>query len=91
MKYPDSAIATRTEGTEVAEFVVEFTVDKNGKVRDVKITTSLSDEIDKEVLKVVNASPKWTPAQLNGRKVPVRISIAVEFKLAQGSKVGFNK
>ena len=87
VKYPDSAIASQTEGTEIAEFVV----DKNGKVRDVKITTSLSDEIDKEVLKVVNASPKWTPAQLNGRKVPVRISIAVEFKLAQGSKVGFNK
>lgn len=87
VKYPESAIAAHTEGTEV----VEFTVDKNGKVRDVKITTSLSDEIDKEVLRVVNASPKWTPAQLNGRKVPVRISIAVEFKLAQGSKVGFNK
>ena len=87
VKYPDSAIASHTEGTEVAE----FTVDKNGKVKDVKITTSLSDDIDKEVLKVIKASPKWTPAQLNGRNVPVKISIAVEFKLAQGSKVGFNR
>ena len=87
VKYPESAIASHTEGTEVAEFVV----DKNGKVKDIKITTSLSDDIDKEVLKVIKASPKWTPAQLNGRKVPVRISIAIEFKLAQGTKVGFNK
>ena len=87
VKYPESDIASHTEGTEVAEFVV----DRNGKVKDVKITTSLSDDIDKEVLKVIKASPKWTPAQLNGRKVPVKISIAIEFKLAQGSKVGFNK
>ena len=86
VKYPESAIASRTEGTEVAEFVV----DKNGKVKNIKITTSLSDDIDKEVLKVIKASPKWTPAQLNGRNVPVRISIAIEFKLSQGSKVGFN-
>ena len=87
VKYPESAIASRTEGTEVAEFVV----DKDGKVKDVKITASLSDDIDNEVLKVIKASPKWTPAQLNGRKVPVKISIAIEFKLAQGSKVGFNR
>lgn len=87
VKYPDSAIASHTEGTEVAEFVV----DKNGKVKDIRITGSLSDDIDKEVIKVLKASPKWTPAQLNGRNVPVKISIAIEFKLAQGTKVGFNR
>lgn len=86
VKYPESAIASHTEGTEVAEFVV----DRTGKVKDVKITTSLGDDIDNEVLKVIKASPKWKPAQLNGKNVPVKISIAVEFKLAQGSKVGFN-
>lgn len=87
VKYPDSAIASQTEGTEVAEFVV----DKTGKVKDIKITNSLSDDIDKEVLKVLKASPKWTPAEINGKKVPVRISVAIEFRLAQGSKFGINK
>ncbi|MBQ1886519.1 MAG: TonB family protein [Bacteroidales bacterium] len=87
VKYPDSAIASQTEGTEVAEFVV----DKNGKVTDIKITTSLSEDIDKEVLKVLKASPKWTPAQINGKTVPVRISVAIEFRLAQGAKFGINK
>ena len=87
IKYPESAISSKTEGTEVAEFIV----DKTGKVKDVKITTSLSDDIDKEVLKVIKASPKWSPAQLNGRKVAVRISIAIDFKLTSGSqRVGFN-
>ena len=87
VKYPDSAIASQTEGTEVAEFVV----DKSGKVKDIKITKSLSDDIDKEVVKVLKASPKWTPAQINGRKVSVRISLAIEFKLAKGSRFGFNR
>ena len=87
VKYPDSAIASQTEGTEIAEFVV----DKNGKVTDIKITTSLSEDIDKEVLKVLKASPKWTPAQINGKTVPVRISVAIEFRLAQGAKFGINK
>ena len=87
VKYPDSAIAAQTEGTEVAE----ITVDKNGKVSGVKITTSLSDDIDKEVIKVLKASPRWTPAEINGRKVPVKISLAIEFRLAQGTKFGIKK
>ena len=61
------------------------------KFKDIKITNSLSDDIDKEVLKVLKASPKWTPAEINGKKVPVRISVAIEFRLAQGSKFGINK
>ena len=66
-------------------------VGTDGKVRDIKISTGLSDEIDKAVLKVIKASPKWTPAEINGKKVPVKISIAVEFRLAQGSKFGINR
>lgn len=87
VKYPERAIAAHTEGTVISEFVV----DKDGKVKEVKITSGLSDEIDAEVLKVIKASPKWNPAQIGGKKVPVKISIAVEFKLTQGGKVGFNR
>jgi len=87
VKYPESAIASKTEGTEVVDFVVGT----DGKVRDIKIDSGLSDEIDKAVLKVIKASPKWTPAEINGKKVPVKISIAVEFRLAQGSKFGINR
>ena len=87
IKYPDSAISARIEGTEIAEFVV----DAKGKVTDIKITTSLSEDIDREVIKVLKASPKWKPAQINGKNVPVQISVAIEFMLTNRSKFGINK
>ena len=77
IKYPDSAIAEGLEGTERVEFVV----DKNGSVKDVKVIKSLSEEIDNEVIKVFKASPKWKPAILNGSPVNVKIVLPVEFIL----------
>ncbi len=79
VKYPDSAIAEGIEGTEQVEFVV----DKTGAVRDIKITKSLSDDIDNEVIKVFKASPKWKPATLDGSNVSVRMSLPVEFILTK--------
>ena len=87
VKYPDSAIAQGIEGTEIAEFVV----DEKGKVKDVKITKSLSDDIDKEVIKVLKGSPKWVPAEIGGEKVSVRISLAIEFILTKKSTIGIKK
>ena len=87
VKYPDSAIAQGIEGTEIAEFVV----DDKGKVKDVKITKSLSDDIDKEVIKVLKGSPKWVPAEIGGEKVSVRISLAIEFILTKKSTIGIKK
>ncbi|MCI1719638.1 MAG: TonB family protein [Bacteroidales bacterium] len=79
IKYPDSAIAGGIEGTEQVEFIV----DKTGAVRDIKITKSLSDDIDNEVIKVFKASPKWKPATINGSNVSVRMSLPVEFILTK--------
>ncbi|MBR4980556.1 MAG: TonB family protein [Bacteroidales bacterium] len=87
VKYPDSAIAQGIEGTEIAEFVV----DEKGKVKDIKITKSLSDDIDKEVIKVLKGSPKWVPAEIGGEKVSVRISLAIEFILTKKSTIGIKK
>lgn len=79
IKYPDSAIRNGVEG----RVIVEFVVDKKGKVTDVEIVRGVDEELDAQVVKVVQASPKWKPAQLRGREVSVRISVPVEFKLAK--------
>lgn len=76
-KYPESAIAQGVEGN----VVVEFVVNEKGNLTDIKITKGLCEEIDNEVIKVMKASPKWTPALFNGEKVPVKISLSVEFML----------
>ena len=83
LKYPDSAIAMGIEG----KVTVEFIVGKEGKVRDVKITNGLEDEVDAQVVKVVSASPRWKAAQVRGKSVSVRISLPVEFKLSKERKL----
>ncbi|MBP5229006.1 MAG: TonB family protein [Bacteroidales bacterium] len=87
VRYPDSAIAQGIEGTEIAEFVV----DSKGKIKDIKITKSLSEDIDKEVIKVLKGAPKWNPAEMGGEKVSVRISLAIEFILTKKSTIGIKK
>ena len=77
IKYPELSIAAGEQG----EVIVDFVIEANGKVTNVEIRKGLDDYIDAEVVKVVAASPKWKPAQVNGKKVRVKLSIPVEFKL----------
>ncbi|MCI1778905.1 MAG: TonB family protein [Bacteroidales bacterium] len=87
MKYPERAVKDRVSG--VVE--VQFVINKDGNVSDVKITHSVSPEIDAEVLKVVSASPKWMPAMLKGTPVKVRTSIPVYFRLKKSSSIKLKK
>lgn len=83
IKYPDSAISKGIEG----DVIVEFIVDRDGKVKSVNIAHGVEDDIDAEVIKVVSASPKWKAAQVKGKNVSVRISLPVEFRLTKNSKL----
>lgn len=87
IKYPDSAIAAGMEGRVIVEFIIE----KDGSVSNVKIVRGVDNDIDDEVIKVVSASPKWKAAQLRGSAVRVKISIPVEFKLSQSSQFKLKK
>ena len=61
--------------------MVEFIVEKDGKLSDVHVVKGVSEELDAEAVKVVAASPKWKPARLNGEKVRCSMTIPVEFRL----------
>ena len=47
---------------------VSFIVKKNGKVSCARIKKSLTPEIDKEVLRVINEMPSWSPAKKTTEK-----------------------
>jgi hypothetical protein len=49
--------------------VVQFVVDTDGSIYDMKALTSHGYGIEGEVLRVMSKSPKWEPAILNGRQV----------------------
>ena len=61
--------------------VVEFIIEKDGKVTNVRVVRGVSDELDAEAVKVISASPKWKPGRVKGEKVRIAISLPVEFKL----------
>lgn len=85
LKYPASAVKNGVQGT----VMVDFIIDKSGKVTDVKVARSVSEELDAEAVKVIEASPKWKPARVGGNKVRCSMSLPVEFRLERSGRGGF--
>ena len=85
LRYPQGAVEQGIQG----RVIVDFVVDTDGKVVDVEVTRGVHLLLDEEAVRVVEASPKWKPARIKGRKVRSVISIPVEFKLEKKSKTSF--
>ncbi|MCC5917228.1 MAG: energy transducer TonB [Cryomorphaceae bacterium] len=77
LKYPERERENKIEGT----VVVNFIVDKTGKIQDPKILRSVSKNFDREVIRVVNLMPDWIPGQQNGKKVDVLFNLPILFQL----------
>lgn len=90
LKYPPEAVKNGIQG----RVMVEFIINKDGKVSDARVVRGVSPELDEEALKVVNASPKWKPGKHRGEKVRTSITIPVEFRLEKKdgrARVGIRK
>ena len=58
-QYPKEAQDKKIQGT----VLVEFIVDKEGKVTDVNVLKSVHPLLDAEAVRVCHAMPQWIPAQ----------------------------
>lgn len=79
IQYPQLAREYQIAG----KVFVEFCVNTKGEVVDIQITRGLDASINNEVIRVLSASPLWTPARQQGRQVKQLFSMAVVFKLQQ--------
>lgn len=77
LRYPDAAVREGIQG----RVHVEFAIGRDGKVVDARITKGLTQSMDDEVLRVINASPAWKPAKKDGAKVKCYLTLPVDFKL----------
>ncbi len=77
LQYPPIAQENGIQGTVVVQFVVE----KNGSLSDVKVIRSKDPSLDNEALRVVRNMPKWKPGKLNGSPVRVSFTLPITFKL----------
>ncbi|MBL7763627.1 MAG: energy transducer TonB, partial [Chitinophagaceae bacterium] len=48
---------------------IQFIVNKDGSVRDIKSLTNHGYGMEKEAIKMIQKGPKWVPAMQNGKKV----------------------
>ena len=77
IKYPPMAAENNVQG----RVVVQFIVDKTGKVGEVTVVRSVDKELDKEAVRVCKSLPKFTPGRQNGQAVSVWYTLPVSFKL----------
>jgi protein TonB len=61
--------------------IAQFVVTAEGKVEDVAVIKGIEKTLDKEVVKAISKSPDWTPAEQDGEKKAVRLTVPVQFVL----------
>ena len=77
INYPPMAAENNVQG----KVVVQFVVDKTGKVGEVKVVRSVDKDLDREAVRVCKSLPKFTPGRQNGQPVRVWYTLPVQFKL----------
>ncbi len=77
IKYPEDARRVGIEG----KVHVQFVVNKNGEIKDVKILHGVNKWLDEEALRVVKGMPKWEPGKQHGKPVSVYYTLPISFKL----------
>ncbi|MBR3729184.1 MAG: M56 family metallopeptidase [Muribaculaceae bacterium] len=77
IQYPANAAKNKIEGRVVLQFVVE----KDGRIGEVKVARSVDPELDAEALRVVKSMPNFTPGRQDGKPVAVWYTIPISFKL----------
>jgi protein TonB len=75
--YPGIAKDNRVQG----RVTLQFTVEKDGSVKRVKVLRGVDPSLDKEAMRVVRMSPKWKPGKHKGCAVPVTYTFPVIFQL----------
>ena len=77
LEYPEIAKENRVQG----RVTLQFTVEKDGSVTKVKVLRGVDPSLDKEAVRVVSMSPKWSPGKQRDRAVPVTYTFPVIFQL----------
>ena len=60
---------------------VQFTIEPDGSLTNIKILRGLDPSLDQEVIRVVSSSPKWTPGKQRDKAVRVTYQFPVTFQL----------
>lgn len=77
LKYPKLARENGVQG----RITLQFTIETDGSVTDVKVLRGVDELLDREAIRVVSSSPKWTPGYIDDKPVRVTYTFPVIFQL----------
>ena len=77
IKYPTISQETGSQG----KVIVQFVVDKDGTITNPEVVRGVDPYLDKEAVRVISSMPKWKPGVQNGKKVRVKYTVPVVFRL----------
>ena len=75
--YPEIAKENGIQG----RVTLQFTVNVDGSVSNVTVLRGVDSSLDKEAVRIVSSSPKWTPGRQRERPVKVTYTFPVIFRL----------
>jgi protein TonB len=75
--YPEEAIANGIAG----RVVLQFVIDETGNLTEVSVLGPVHPTLDREAVRVVNLSPRWTPGRQGINNVRVLYQFPVNFRL----------
>jgi len=77
LRYPEIAAENGISG----KVYVQFAVNSKGQVVDAVVVRGVDPALDKEAVRVVTGSPKWSPGKQRGKAVKVQFTFPINFVL----------
>lgn len=81
VQYPETAFKDSIQGKIYLSFIVE----KDGQLTNIKVLKGLSPDLDKEAIRLLEMSPKWSPGEQNHIPVRQKLGLPISFILHQST------
>jgi TonB family protein len=75
LKYPEIEALNGIAG----RVIIQFIVDKEGKVVEPTVVRGVSQALDREAIRVIQSSPLWKPGKQKGKEVDVLYTFPINF------------
>lgn len=77
LRYPSLAAENGIQGT----VIVNFVVDRDGKITRIKVVRGIGGGCDEEAIRVLTKMPAWSPGKQGGKAVLVSYTVPIKYVL----------
>lgn len=60
--------------------IVQFVIDSDGNLTDIKIVRGENEALNNQIISLLQNSPAWSPGEIRGKKVNVRMTYPIRIK-----------